>query len=158
MCMCEKRDACTSHAASLCTLQTFARPRASLVRERPTKLCVDNADGAFRAQHLARLCNAQKKEREKKRKKNADRPAFQRNRLRRFSFVLMLRRGLHQSAYNRREDVCETPLSRNLSSERETARGGERENNLYTRHRNDIFYVPERFPRYEIQISNTFVT
>lgn len=35
--------------ASLYTLQIFARPRASLVRERPTKLCVDNADGAFRA-------------------------------------------------------------------------------------------------------------
>lgn len=122
-CMCVCVCVCTSVCACggciarrLCVylLQTFARPRAfwsangrrNCAWITPARFAL-SVSPVFVTRFIKK-----KREREREKKgKNAGRPACQRNRLRRFSFVLTLRRGLHQSACNRHEDVCETPLA-----------------------------------------------
>lgn len=75
--VCVYEHVCVRGGCDACTCDvfvytaTYARPRASPVRERSTKLCVDKADGAFRAQRLARLCSAFTKKEKKKKGKNA---------------------------------------------------------------------------------------
>jgi len=78
MCVCGKCDACTSHAASLCTLQTFARVRARLWSANGRRNCAWITPTARFALSVSLVFETREKKKEgkKKEKKNADRPAF----------------------------------------------------------------------------------
>lgn len=161
VCVCVRCNACTTRGVFVYTanIRTSAcdfgprNGRRNCAWITPTERFAPGVSPIF-------VVRSQKKKRKKR--KNAGRPARQRNRLRCFSFVLTLRRGLHQFACNRREDICETSYAllfatQNLSSEREKAER-ERKNSSYTQYYNDMYFLflNTHFPRYKIRESPIF--